>query len=345
MLVLLLNILLLLFYGIRIKASPLNPDSQRLLFLAIAFLHLLFLHIFFDKTLFPDLPGYITYFNSVSNPQPFVRLEMGWFVLNKILHFISNNSFILIISVSIIMIISYLITIDRYSAIPWISVFLILCTVFYNSLFILRQHLAIPVCLLSIPYIVGRKPFKFALVTLLAVSLHYSALIWILVYFIYPIKINTGFYIMVIALSVLLYFFMEVILKNLIILTPKIMAYTISNRSGGTGVLKILAVNISTFLLSLYSFRDTSQITGHNKLFLQLIIITICLNALEFFGTSFSLFGRLNLYYSVPAVLLIPNALIQIANKKIYYFLLPAICILYIFFLSHMVQYGYKIKL
>jgi hypothetical protein len=345
MVVLVLNILLLLFYGIRLKGSSLNSSAQRFLFLAIAFLHLSFMHIFFNTASFPDLPGYNTYFNSMSNPQPFVHLEIGWYFLNRILHGISHNSFILIFSVSIIMIICYLITIDRYSAIPWLSVFLILCTVFYNSLFVLRQHLAIPVCLLSIPYIVEQKPIKFAILTLVAVSFHYSALVWFLAYFIYPIKINIGFYFMMIIISVLLYFLMEIILKNLIMLTPKIMAYTISNKSGGTGVLKILAVNISAFLLCLYCFRNTDQITGYNKLFFQLIIITIFLNILEYIGTSFALFGRLNLYFSVTGILLIPNALVQITNKKIYYVLTLVICIFYLLFLNHMVQYGYEIKL
>jgi hypothetical protein len=345
MVVFILNILLLIFYGIRLKASSLNSSSQRFLFLVIAFLHLSFMHIFFNTALFPDLPGYMTYFNSMSKPQPFVHLEIGWFFLNKILYSISHNSFILIVSVSLMIIICYLITIDRYSAIPWLSVFLLLCTVFYNSLFVLRQHLAIPICLLSIPYIVERKPIKFAILTLLAVSFHYSALIWILAYFIYPIKINTGFYFMMITLSVLLYFLLEVILKDLIMLTPKIMAYTVSNKSGGPGVLKILAVNMSAFLLCLFCFRSTAQITGYNKLFFQLIIITIFLNILEYFGTSFSLFSRLNLYYFVPSILLIPNALIQINNKKVYYILIPVICVLYFLFLRHMVQYGYEFKL
>lgn len=345
MVVLIINILLLIFYGLRIKASPLNSNSQRFLFLAIAFLHLSFMHIFFNTTKFPDLPGYTDYFNNVSDPQPLVHLEIGWYFLNRILHAVSHNSFILIFSVSLIMIICYLISINRYSAIPWLSVFLILCTVFYHSLFVLRQHLAIPVCLLSIPYIIQRKPIKFALITLLAVSFHYSALVWILAYFIYPIKVNIGFYLMMIIFSVLLFFLMEMILKNMVMLTTKIMAYTISNKSGGAGVLKILAVNISTFLLCLYCFKDTAQINGYNKLFFQLIIITIFLNILEYFGTSFALFGRLNLYYSVPSILLIPNALIQIANKKIYYVLIPVICIFYLLFLNHMVQYGYEIKI
>ena len=62
---------------------------------------------------------------------------------------------------------------------------------------------------------------------------------------------------------------MEIILKNLVVLTTRIMAYTVSNNSGGTGVIKVAAVNVSTLVLSLYCFGDHSSIIGYNKLFFQ----------------------------------------------------------------------------
>lgn len=342
--VIFLNILLLFFYAMRLRSSSLNKNTQRFLFLLIAFLHLMFLYTFFDASLFPDLKGYNTYFNSISNPQPFVNLEIGWYFLNRILHGISHNSFILFFSVSTVIILCYLITIKRYSAIPWLSVFLLLCTVFYNSLFVLRQNLAIPICLMTIPYIIERKPIKFALLTLLAVSFHYSALVWFLVYFIYPIKINTGFYFMMIIFSVLFYFLMEIILKNLVMLTTKIMAYTVSNNSGGTGALKVAAVNISTVLLSLYCFGNHNSIKGYNKLFFQLILVSLFLNLIDFAGTSFTLFSRLDLYFTVTSILLIPNALANIQNKRLLYIIIPVICVCYLFLLMSMAQYGYGIK-
>jgi len=344
MVVIFLNILLLFFYAVKLRSSSLNKNGQRFLFLIIAFLHLMFLHIFFNASLFPDLKGYNSYFDSISNAQPSINFEIGWYYLNKILHGISHNSFILLFSVSIVMILCYLITIKRYSAIPWLSVFLLLCTVFYDSLFVLRQNLAIPICLITIPYIIERKPVRFAILTLLAVSFHYSALVWFIAYFIYPVKINLGFYFLMIILSVLSYFLMDVILKNLITLTPKIIAYTTSNNSGGTGVLKVAAVNFSTLALSLYCFGNHNSINGYNKLFFQLAVVALLLNVIDFFGTSFTLFSRLNLYFTASSILLIPNALANIDNKRLNYILIPAICICYLFLLMSIAQYGYGIK-
>jgi hypothetical protein len=328
----------------KLRTSSLNEKAQQFLFFIIVFLHLMFLHTFFDASLFPDLKGYTTYFDHILDPKPNVHLEIGWYLLNRILYSITHNSFILIFSVSLIIIVCYLITIERYSAIPWLSVFLLLCTVFYNSLFVLRQNLAIPICLLSIPYIIERKPVKFTLITLLAVSFHYSALIWFLAYFIYPIKINVGFYFIMITFSVLFYFMMEIILKNLVSLTTKIMAYTVSKTAGGTGILKSIAVHASTLILSLYSFGNHKSIKGHNKLFFQLTAVIIFLNLVELAGSSFTLFSRLNLYLSVPGILLIPNALANIQNKKLVYILIPVICFCYLFILRALAQYGYGIR-
>lgn len=328
-----------------LRFSSLNMKTQRFLFLTIAFLHLMFMHTFFDASLFPDLSNYYEYFNSFGNNYEAVKLEIGWYFLNRVLHSISNNNFILLFFVSFVMLLSYIITINRYSAIPWLSIFIILCTVFYDSLFVLRQHLAIPICLMSIPYIIERKPIKFILLTLLAVSFHYSALVWFLAYFIYLLNINKGFYLKIIIFSSLLYFFMEIILNNVIMLTTNIRAYTVSNNTGGAGALKSAVVNLSIIGLSLFCFGNPDRITGYNKLFFQLTVVAFFINFIDFFGTSFALFSRLNLYYSISSILLIPNALANINNKRLQLILVPVICVSYLFLLRSIAQYGYGIKL
>ena len=340
--IIILNILLLFLYALKVGLSSLNIRAKGFLFLTIAFFHLMFMHIFFDSSKFPDLPGYFTYFKSVSNPNIHSpNLEIGWNILNRILYSVSHNNLILLFAVSFLIILFYIITVKRYSAIPWLSIYIFLCTVFYDSLFILRQHLAIAICLMSIPYIIDRKPIKFILLTLLAVSFHYSALIWIPAYFIYAIKINKRFVFMLIIFSVLLYFSMDIILIKLISLTRRIMAYTNPHNQGTIGALKSSAVVLSTLLLSLYSFKKVEKITGYNKLFFQLSIIAFILSLIPFFGTSFTLFSRLHLYYTVSGIFLIPNALANLEDKRLYYILIPVICICYLFYLRPFVAYGY----
>tara|TARA_B110001450_G_scaffold20551_1_gene18700 strand:- start:186 stop:1202 length:1017 start_codon:yes stop_codon:yes gene_type:complete len=334
-------------YALISNLFSLNNNKQKSLFLTIAFFHLLFLHTFFDASVFPDLDNYYQYFSLISNPNAkSTELEIGWNIINRALYSISTNSFILLFTVSFAMIYFYLKTIKRYSDIAWISVFILLCTVFYNSLFVLRQNLAIPLCLMTIPYIIERKPVKFSLLTLLAISIHFSAIVWFIAYFIYSFKLNKLFYILLTIFSILIFQFFNLILENLILISTNIMAYSDSVDVSGLSILKSTAVNLSALLLCLYSYGSFDRITGYNKLFFQLISISLFLGLLPYFGAGFTLFDRLSLYFSISSMFLIPNSLANLKKHKLFHYLIfvPVICVFYLFFLNGIAQYGYNLK-
>jgi hypothetical protein len=175
----------------------------------------------------------------------------------------------------------------------------------------------------------------------MAISFHISALIWIPLYTLYSLEINRRFVFLLICLSGLFFFSIEIILKNLIFLTTNILAYTDAENQGSINALKGSAVVLSTLFLSLYCFEKVDKITGYNKLFFQLSMVAFILNFIPFFGTSFTLFSRLHLYYSISGIFLIPNALAVINNKILFYILIPIICVCYLFLLNSTVQYGY----
>jgi hypothetical protein len=296
-----------------------------------------------DISLFPDLNNYIDYYNGILNPYMLLSIEVGWYWLNKMVYIISGNSFTLFFTVSLIIVISYIITIKRYSAIVWLSVFLFITTLFYNSLFILRQNVAIAICLLSIPYILSRNPIKFFLVALLALSFHYSAIIWILVYFVYPMKIDIKYYFFIGVGTLLVFIYMEQLLNNALMFSSKISAYTdYYNRlhSKTAGSIKSLIVPLSNFALFIYAFRKQT-ITGYNKLFFILIVFNINLYLINYLGTSFTQITRLSPYFSVASIILLPNAIANIKNKMEKHVFTMAVCIAYLFLLNSTAQYGY----
>lgn len=343
--ILILNIIILLVYASLINLSiSINKSTQRFLFLIIAFIHLLFLHVFFDATLFPDLDNYYDYFKKIDNAE----IEIGWNILNKALYYITESYFILLFIVSFIMLLFYFITIKKFSEIAWLSIYIFICTIFYNSLFILRQNLAMAICLMSIPYIIDRNKTMFFAITLIAVSFHYSALIWFVSYFMFSFKIDKRFYFTLISISMLLFLFMEIVLESFIVLTTKIMMYTAPKESGGLGVLKGVAIDIFVLLISVYSFEGFNGIKGYNKLFFQLVSISVVLTFISYFGTAFTLFGRLNLYFSMASIFLVPNALFNLKYKKNKYLLFTSIIsvtfVIYLALLNATAQYGYKLN-
>ena len=342
---LILNIIILLIYASLINLSTsFNKITLRFLFLNIAFVHLLFLHIFFDAASFPDLDNYYDYFKKIDHAE----IEIGWNILNKTLYYISDSNFILLFTVSFAMLLFYIITVSRYSEIPWLSIFIFLCTIFYNSLFILRQNLAMAICLMSIPYIIERNKIKFFAITLIAFSFHYSALVWFASYFIYSFKLDKRFYFIIMSLSILLYLFMEMVLESFIMLTTKIMMYTAPKESGGLGLIKGIAIEVFVLIISIYSFGGLNRIKGYNKLFFAIISISVALYLISYFGTAFTLFGRLNLYFSMASIFLLPNALFNLKNKKnkniLFTSLIFVIFVIYLALLNATAQYGYKLN-
>ena len=125
------------------------------------------------------------------------------------------------------------------------------------------------------------------------------------------------------------------------------MAYSLNVEVSLASLLKSLGVPLTVLLISFYSFGGSlNNIKGYNKLFFQLVSVSIVLVLLPYFGAGFTLFDRLSLYFSVPAMLLIPNSLANLKKHKLlhYLILIPLICFFYLLFLNGLAQYGFNIN-
>ena len=78
--------------------------------------------------------------------------------------------------------------IKKHSPLFYLSLFIIFCKFYLMSFVYLRQELAMVVCWLSIPYILDRKYIKFFGLMAVAFLFHKSALLFLPLYFIAPIK-------------------------------------------------------------------------------------------------------------------------------------------------------------
>lgn len=349
MAVLTFNLVVLVAFAIWTSLLNMSIKAKNKLFLFFSFFHLLFLHTFFEITLFPDLDNYFEYFNHIIGPntrRASVELEPGWELLNKLIYIINGYNLFLLIVVSGVMIFLYVVSIQKYSAMAWLSVYILFCTVFYNSLFVLRQHLALPICLMTIPSILERKAGKFIFITLIAVSIHFSALVWLFAYIIYGAKLNIKFYMYLAGTFVIAFYAFDNILNSASLLTTNILAYRQVGGGGFVPFIKTFIVNGSVLFLCLFSHgMRLERITGHNKLFFQLVSASLFLNCFTYAGAGFLLFDRLTLYFSLTGMLLIPNSLVRIQKQKsLVYIMTPVICLCFYFYLRGLVQYGYHIS-
>ena len=95
---------------------------------------------------------------------------------------------------------AFAIVIEEYSPYIWFSLILFILINYYPSFFLLRQHLAIAVVLLSIKYIIKRVSIKFGICALLAFSLHATSVLFVPLYFLYGLK-NNKFNMFLVALG------------------------------------------------------------------------------------------------------------------------------------------------
>lgn len=274
------NIILVLFYAVLINCIPhVSTAKKNKLFIVICGIQLFIIHCFKDFSSLSDLTNYVGGYNYISQSkisQIFdidfsVRFEPGWIILNKILSYISDNYLILFAVTSFVIILGYSKLILLYSAIPWLSVFLFLTYIFIPSLYILRQHLALAILLFSLPYIVKRRFLKFLLVVLLAISMHFTAIVFLIAYFIYPVTIGKKFWIT----------FATFVFVSRFLIAP-LLLYLMSMNEGYARYLDYLATNSTDFFISLcvlglfvYSTK-VSRLEGIYKLFF--FVILCCYN-------------------------------------------------------------------
>lgn len=117
-----------------------------------------------------------------SLPYPYAY-ENGWVIVNWLFSHIgfTYRQFIIVLSGLTSFSLSFFAY--RYSKKPGYSIFIATCLIFYlYSFYVLRQTLAFCICLFASKYLLERKPGKFFILLLLAISFHRSAAIFAVLY-------------------------------------------------------------------------------------------------------------------------------------------------------------------
>lgn len=309
-----LNLILIIIEWIIIKSSGIKKPRKT--FCIVAFIQLFVFHAFLDPDKMYDLPGYLETYDSFSeNPLMYslvtgyvgVKMEPGWIVLCKLLSYLSKNSLTIIFFSSIIIVGSYCKTVYKYSPMVWLSIFIFLCTTYGQSLFVLRQHTAIALCLASIPFILNRDLFKFALAISLASSLHLTAIVFFPMYFIYSIELNNSFYLKVLVLTIIGY-----------TLSATVFMWFFSNSwydsyiDGEGSNLTNFAIMGIVLLFYLFTIKwKIRDLQGPEKCFFLMCVLGVVLSLA---GTGFSPTNRLIKYYYVSMLFLLPYGLMKISN-------------------------------
>jgi len=121
--------------------------------------------------------------------------EIGFVILNKVLHFFSSDSRIFFIVSSLIILIPFAISIYSNSLSPIYSLLLFIALYYFHSLNLVRQFMVIAIFqLYGVNYIIENKLFLYIFLVIILTTIHFSAIILIPFYFIVRKKYHFIFY-------------------------------------------------------------------------------------------------------------------------------------------------------
>lgn len=313
-------------WGLLVYNSNTKKRVKNSLFLIGSFISMWYVHSMVDPNSILDLPTYQEAFTSIrrtpwkalpnhwAHETGGINMEMGYLYFNKIIGLITSNFTFFLWIFSFVMLYAYFKTIRKYSPYVFLSVLILLLMPYGQSLFVIRQHMAMALLFSSIPLIIERKLIPFLLVIgVIFYSVHHSCLVFLPVYFIYGFKGKRLIWALIISMGIIASFWSIITLISIYL---DYEAFTMESSSEHA--------NVSTFIqmllfLVLYIFalgKDLVQ-DGINKLCFCILAISVFLN-----GMSLGLnLGRLAMYYNVIAILSVPLSLKYIHNAQLRYVL------------------------
>ncbi len=302
-------------YGIKGKRNKTR------VYLILCFLQILFLYANVQILSMPDLKIYYVSLQEITSApidKIFTvellggKIEPGYRILMRLSSFVGNNLNTLLLINGGLLLYFYFKTIERYSPYAVISVLLFLLTIFHQSIYVIRQHLAMAIMVFSYTYIINRQQRKFLITCFIAFLLHQSAFLFLPVYYIYNFKTKKLLFFFLI-LGVGLTLFVKAVL---VFFATEIERYNhyldVTDRtymeSNWTPVAIVGVVLLSyVFVLKKHIFED-----GINKI----VLISLALGFIGYFASvGSSIPGRTFFYYTVSVIFSVPLTMSYIKTR------------------------------
>lgn len=241
-------------------------------FLCCCFFIMLYMQWYRDISIYPDINGYEQVFNrslygiNISSSVLYDGgFEVGWVGLNILFNSLSDNFDNFLKLIGSIVSASYIYATYHYSKNPLFSILFIMLypSAFGLSFYVLKQSLAFSIILFALYFINEKKPYKYLCLVFLALSFHYSAIIFIPLYWLKK-KIENG-----ITLNFLIFIFLLLIIGTrflTIISTSNIIGEKYDGYlSSGGNLLPLLLVSLVTIIMIAKNKQIQKGILHNNR--------------------------------------------------------------------------------
>lgn len=247
-----------------------------------------------------------------------LRVESGFKFICYLLNFVSNNSQILLIVISILINFSIFKMIDKYSENRFFSSFIYLCSIYLTTMNTIRQYMVVAVLILSIPLLIKQKKIVFMGIVLALSTIHSTSIFAGLIMIICCDKFINKKMIILVGLLLILAILPSDTFFN-ILKTAEIKDYSDMyqdlNKSG-VSILRLLVQVIPVLLSLIYYlfgiFKKNKEISLEYSFFMNLNIINMIIYIL---ATKNNYLARLSIYFEFVSILTIPFLIRKLIKK------------------------------
>ena len=322
-----------------------NYKNKQMLFLCLCGLELIFISGFRDWHIGNDTFQYVQTFYRISNNLWIESsyMEQGYIWYNKFLALFSSNPQTILLANAIIIIVSISSFIKKYSSIALLSVLLFIILNFGGTLNIMRQYLAIAFILCGVPFVIKRQIFLFALSCILASTFHYSALLAIGIYFLYPLSFKTKYLFWILIITLFSFIYLAPILDNVFTIVGRYESYKgrilLGEETKIASIMKF-TIHFVIFVFCYFTYRYIYNPKIHVFLLRPqfLIFCSIISTCLQFISIRGTILERLVLYYSIFNLISIPF-FVYCYSKKIRILVAIGLLICFVFYNSIILVY------
>ena len=258
--------------------------------------------------------------------------ELGYLILNKITKLLINDSQVIFLITSLIVLILIVRTVYKYSSKLELSMYLFINLYFYyESLNIIRQYIAIAVMFYAVKYVYNRNFIKYILCILVASLFHTSAIFSFPIYFMYNFKLTNVKILKGLLVSMIILNLVQPVFNIISLFIPRYSYY-----SGGelfsTGTYRSIIIMGTIFFIAYIKRKTLIQNDYKNNLYINVLFIAFMLS---FMGLKSVLFIRIMVYFSIYSIMIIPNIVntFDTKLKPIIYLLVITISYVYAYLL------------
>ena len=257
----------------------------------------------------------MSFTNVLQENSAYAKAEVGFRVLCKVLTYVSHQWVFALFVFSLITLGGYYASVRKYSSMYWLSVLLIMIGPFCQSLYVLRQHMAMGIVLYTYPFIIDKKIVPYLILCAIAFFIHQTAAIFLPIYFFYNLKGKKSIKIVLILFFLALYFYFSKLLYTSSLYAMETAAYgshyyEYDVENGANAKMAILLLFL--LLLRILLLKSEFYKEGINRLLSILLTVGFFIS---FVGIGYVATSRLNMYFSTLGFLYLPNT-IQYFKKK-----------------------------